>query len=111
MQKQFSLTSRSISLLINTASIFLDYGYGKGGGFHNVHVTRGYDIEANTWPDKLNDEGGTKYNGKLVSFKMIRNDDHGGLQYDWFIPVNGGGLTRAGLGRLNRSLEAFVYCV
>ena len=70
------------------------------------------DIEANTWPDKLNlfsDEGGTKYNGKLVSF--IRNDDHGGVQYDWFIPVNGGGLTRAGLGRLNRSLEAFVYCV
>ena len=92
--------------------IFLDYGYGKGGGFHNVHVTRGYDIEANTWPDKLNlfsDEGGTKYNGKLVSF--IRNDDHGGVQYDWFIPVSGGGLTRAGLGRLNRSLEAFVYCV
>ena len=27
------------------------------------------------------------------------------------MPVNGGGLTRAGLGRLNRSLEAFVYCV
>ena len=92
--------------------IFLDYGYGKVGGFQNVHVTRGYDIEANTWPDKLNlfsDEGGTKYNEKLVSF--IRNDDHGGVQYDWFIPVNGGGLTSAGLGRLNRSLEAFVYCV
>ena len=34
------------------ADIFLDYGYGKGGRFHNVHVTRGYDIEANTWPDK-----------------------------------------------------------
>ena len=84
----------------------MDYGsgyHGKGGGFQNVHVT---------WPDKLNlfsDEGGTKDNGKLISF--IRNDDHGGVQYDWFIPVNGGGLTRAGLGRLNRSLQAFVYCV
>ena len=95
--------------------IFLDYGagyHGKGGGFQNVHVIRGYDVEANTWPDKLNlfsDEGGTYDNGKLVSF--IRNDDHGGVQYAWFIPVNGGGLTRAGLGRLNRSLEAFVYCV
>ena len=95
--------------------IFLDYGsgyHGRGGGFQNVHVIRGYDIEANTWPDKLNifsDEGGTYDNGKLVSF--IRNDEHGGVQYSWFVPVKGEGLTKAGLGRLNRSIEAFVYCV
>ena len=69
--------------------IFLDYGsgyHGKGGGFQNVHVIRGHDTEANTWPDKLNlfsDEGGTKDNGKLVSF--IRNDVHGGLQYDLMV--------------------------
>ena len=37
--------------------IFLDYGsgyHGRGGRFQNVHVIREYDIEANTWPDKLN---------------------------------------------------------
>ncbi|KAK3737880.1 hypothetical protein QZH41_003160 [Actinostola sp. cb2023] len=32
-------------------------------------------------------------------------------QYDWFVPSKGLGLTRAGLGRLNRSIEAYVYCV
>ena len=28
-----------------------------------------------------------------------------------FIPESGHGLTKAGLGRINRSIEAFVYCV
>ena len=32
-------------------------------------------------------------------------------QYSWFIPSRGHGLTRKGMGRINRSLEAFVYCV
>ena len=95
--------------------IFLDYGsgfHGKGGGYQNVHVIRSYDKEADAWPDKLNlfsDEGGTINNGKLISF--IRNDDHGGIQYSWFTPLKGLGITKAGQGRLNRSVEAFVYCI
>ena len=28
-----------------------------------------------------------------------------------FVPRKGHGLTRRGMGRINRSLEAFVYCV
>ena len=95
--------------------IFLDYGagyHGRGGGYQNVHVIRGYDKRADTWPDSLNlfsDEGGTDQNGKLVSF--IRNDDHGGAQYSWFATLTSHGITKAGLGRLNRSVEAFVYCI
>ena len=46
---------------------------------------------------------------KLISF--IRNDVFGDYRYAWFIPTSGHGLTKAGLGRLNRSAEAFVYCI
>ena len=41
---------------------------------------------------------------------LIRNDD-AVAQYSWFVPSQGIGLTRRGMGRINRSLEAFVYCV
>ena len=51
----------------------------------------------------------TSENG--LGFSFIRNDDHGGNQYLWFMPRRGKGLTRAGMGRLNRIVEAFVYCV
>ena len=95
--------------------IFLDYGagyHGRGGGFQNVHVVRNYDEDANQWPGargKFSDDGGKKDKGDLISF--IRNDDFAGYKYAWFIPTSGYGLTKAGLGRLNRSAEAFVYCV
>ena len=95
--------------------IFLDYGegyHGKGGGYQNVHIVRNYDIEADRWPgegNKFADEGGKKEKGNLISF--IRNDDFADFKYAWFIPTSGHGLTKAGLGRLNRSAEAFVYCI
>ena len=95
--------------------IFLDYGagyHGKGAGFQNVHLIRSYDKKANQWPGeggKFCDDGGKKNKGDLISF--IRNDDFSGYKYAWFIPTSGNGLTKAGLGRLNRSVEAFVYCV
>ena len=68
-------------------------------------------MEANTWPSKRNlfkDEGGDDGKGNLIS--LIRNDD-AKAQYSWFVPSEGNGLTRRGMGRINRSLEAFVYCV
>ena len=34
-----------------------------------------------------------------------------GKQYEWFTPDAGIGLTKPGFGRLNRSVEAFIYCV
>ena len=95
--------------------IFLDYGagfQGKGGGYQNVHIVRNYDVDADKWPGeggKFADEGGKKEKGNLISF--IRNDDFGDFKYAWFIPTSGYGLTKAGLGRLNRSAEAFVYCI
>ena len=82
-----------------------------GGEYRNVHVDRGYDVEANTWPSKrhlFKDEGGSDGRGNLIS--LIRNDD-AVAQYSWFVPNKGIGLTRRGMGRINRSLEAFVYCV
>ena len=87
------------------------FEYYSGEGYRNVHVDRGYDVEANTWPSKrhlFKDEGGDDGKGNLIS--LIRNDD-AKAQYSWFVPVKGIGLTRRGMGRINRSLEAFVYCV
>ena len=95
--------------------IFIDYGagyHGVGGGYQNVHMVRNYDEEADQWPGeggKFADDGGKKEKGDLISF--IRNDDFADYKYAWFIPTSGYGLTKAGLGRLNRSAEAFVYCV
>ena len=87
------------------------FEYYSGEGYRNVHVDRGYDVEANTWPSKrhlFEDEGGSDGKGNLIS--LIRNDD-AKAQYSWFVPSRGNGLTRRGMGRINRSLEAFVYCV
>ena len=87
------------------------FEYYSGEGYRNVHVDRGYDVEANTWPSKrhlFKDEGGSDGKGNLIS--LIRNDD-AKAQYSWFVPSSGVGLTRRGMGRINRSLEAFVYCV
>ena len=87
------------------------FEYYSGEGYRNVHIDRGYDVEANTWPSKrhlFSDEGGKNGDGNLIS--LIRNDD-ANTQYSWFIPSRGHGLTRKGMGRINRSLEAFVYCV
>ena len=87
------------------------FEYYSGEGYRNVHIDRGYDVEANTWPSKrhlFSDEGGEDKKGNLIS--LIRNDD-AAAQYSWFVPSKGIGLTRRGMGRINRSLEAFVYCV
>ena len=87
------------------------FEYYSGEGYRNVHIDRGYDVEENTWPSKrhlFKDEGGDDGKGNLIS--LIRNDD-AVAQYSWFVPSSGIGLTRRGMGRINRSLEAFVYCV
>ena len=88
--------------------IFLYY---SGQGYFNEHIDRSYDVAANTWPgggNLFSDEGGSEKNGRLISF--MRNDESK-AQYSWFTPSSGHGLTRKGMGRINRSLEAFVYCV
>ena len=70
------------------------FEYYSGEGYRNVHIDRGYDVEANTWPSKrhlFKDEGGDDGKGNLIS--LIRNDD-AKAQYSWFVPSSGVGLTR-----------------
>jgi len=62
------------------------------------------------WPGgyyKFSDEGGRATDGNLLYF--MKPDDV--PQYDWFAPKKTAGLTQAGLGRINQSIEAFVYCI
>ena len=87
---------------------------GRNHGLGNVYVDGDQmDIGDNKsyWPRKVYlfpDEGATARKGNRIS--NIHNPD-GKTQYSWFVPSSGVGLTRRGMGRINRSLEAFVYCV
>ena len=87
---------------------------GRNHGLGNVYVDGDQmDIGDNKsyWPRKVYlfpDEGATARKGNRIS--NIHNP-YAGKQYSWFVPKVGVGLTRRGMGRINRSLEAFVYCV
>ena len=88
-----------------------EFIYYSSGGNENLYIVRNYDHDADTWPgqNKFSDEGYKDGDGNKISF--IRNDLFSDFKYAWFIPMDGHGLTKAGLGRLNRSAEAFVYCI
>ena len=87
---------------------------GRNHGMGDVFVDGdNMDIYNSTsyWPRKVylfSDEGATPRKGNKIT--DIHNLE-GWKQYSWFVPSSGIGLTRRGMGRLNRSLEAFVYCV
>ena len=97
-----------------------DYRFKKGRnhGMGNVYVggdSAEYEMDigskASYWPRRVylfEDEGATARKGNRIY--NIHNLD-GKKQYSWFVPKHGVGLTRRGMGRMNRSLEAFVYCV
>ena len=55
------------------------------------------------------DSGAEKDKGNILGF--IRNGQGADRQFDWFEPDKTNGLTRAGLSRLNQSIEAFLYCI
>ena len=59
--------------------------------------------------NKFSDEGGKGEKGDLIYF--IEPDDAAYAQADWFAPNKANGLTKAGLSRINQSIEAFVYCI
>ena len=59
--------------------------------------------------NKFSDEGGKGEKGDLIYF--IEPDDAAYAQVDWFAPNKANGLTKAGLSRINQSIEAFVYCI
>ena len=91
---------------------------GRNHGMGNVYVggdTEEYEMDIGCkesyWPRRVylfEDEGATARKGNRIY--NIHNLD-GKKQYSWFVPSSGSGLTRRGMGRINRSLEAFVYCV
>ena len=97
-----------------------DYRFKKGRnhGMGNVYVggdSEEYEMDIGSkesyWPRRVylfEDEGATARKGNRIY--NIHNLD-GKKQYSWFVPSRGSGLTRRGMGRINRSLEAFVYCV
>ena len=96
----------------------LRFKKGRNHGMGNVYVggdSEEYEMDIGSkesyWPRKVylfEDEGATARKGNRIY--NIHNLD-GKKQYSWFVPSSGVGLTRRGMGRINRSLEAFVYCV
>ncbi|KAK3751000.1 hypothetical protein QZH41_007609 [Actinostola sp. cb2023] len=61
------------------------------------------------WPSgfyKFDDEGCSASRGNCIHHVTEPRTKH---QYDWFVPQEQE-LTQAGLGRINRSIESFVYC-
>ena len=66
----------------------------------------------------LNDDGkGTRpikrtdSDYKANSIYFVRNDQGAEKQLEHFVPNRSSGLTLSGLGRINRSIEAFGYCI
>ena len=57
---------------------------------------------------RLDGDSGTTANNKIV---FIRNDQGADKQLEHFVPNLASGLTLNGLGRINRSIEAFGYCI
>lgn len=99
------------------------FTYGSNGGLGDIYVNgkrthtdwgheptedeKAFDERMNQWP------GGTyKFGGTPPHLPMdyLYNPES---KYQWkhFVPQKGKRLTPAGLARINRSIEAFVYCI
>ena len=59
--------------------------------------------------DKFSFHYTSPYKDSLTAYYTSTHKDRS--QYNWFIPQKGQGITKAGMSRLNQSIEAFVYCV
>jgi len=94
-----------------TADFRFTGGKNHGLGYVYVGVTgHGATLTHIAWPGgyyKFSDEGGRASNGNLLYF--MKPEDR--PQYHWFTPNKSAGLTKAGLARINESIEAFVYCI
>ena len=86
------------------------FTHGKNGGLGYIYVyAQGASKTEYGYPgwSKFSDEGGKAISGNLIYY--IEPDVS--TQYDWFAPKTAAGLTRAGLSRINQSIEAYVYCI
>lgn len=94
-----------------------DFGYkgglnhGKGSVIQYVK-NRGPERTRLRYPEsgqRFRDEGGDAKKGTLIYY-MEQNSDAED-QADWFAPNKADGLTKAGLARINESIEAYVYSI
>ena len=97
------------------------YTRGKNGGLGTVYIgaTGLGDIATDYhYPDtdlalfddeRITDRNNSNYKANGISF--IRNVQGADKQLEHFVPDHASGLTPAGLGRINRSIEAFGYCI
>ena len=63
---------------------------------------------SNPSSQRLKGDSGTTDNNTIA---FIRNDQGADKQFEYFVPNQTSGLTLDGLGRINRSIEAFGYCI
>ena len=63
---------------------------------------------SNPSSQRLKGDSGTTDNNTIA---FIRNDQGADKQFEHFVPNQTSGLTLNGLGRINRSIEAFGYCI
>ena len=63
---------------------------------------------SNSSSQRLAGDSGTTANNTIA---FIRNDQGADTQFEHFVPNQTSGLTLNGLGRINRSIEAFGYCI
>ena len=97
------------------------YTRGKNGGLGTVYIWftgSGPSPTDYHYPDPdlalFEDERITKRddpNYKANGITFIRNDQGADKQLEHFVPDRASGLTPNGLGRINRSIEAFGYCI
>ena len=104
LTKRYAPSSRLIHRAIS------DTHTTKTTGLGNVYVySQGAtktDYEDPGW-NKFSDEGGKAIKGNFIYY--IEPDVS--IPYDRFASKPAAGLTRAGLSRINQSIEAFVYCI
>ena len=92
------------------------YGQNHGLGYVNIMYSDGPFAQkqlqyppadlSNPSSQRLPDDSGTTDNNTI-----IRNDQGADKQFEHFVPNQTSGLTLNGLGRINRSIEAFGYCI
>ena len=63
---------------------------------------------SNPSSQRFKGDSGTTANNTIA---FIRNDQGADKQFEHFVPNQTSGLTLNGLGRINRSIEAFGYCI
>ena len=94
------------------------YGQNHGLGYVNIMYSDGpfahkqwkyppADL-SNSSSQRLKGDSGTTDNNTIA---FIRNDQGEDKQFEHFVPDQTSGLTLNGLGRINRSIEAFGYCI